>query len=410
MDSSIETETPLNVLVTTSTFPVHLDDGHPRFVFDLSDALATYGAVTVLAPDSPGAARHEELGAVKVRRFSYFFPRSRQMLALRKGMRENLRSSLLTKIQVPFFLFFQYIAIKKLMRGGTYDVLNAHWLLPQGLTAALAQGFQSQIKLVVHLHGGDISLLKHMRFGRNIARFIIKRCDAVFAAGSAVRDELDLLLGFPSGAVLQPMGVRRKQFARHDPPLPLPHECKSFQDGYLLCIGSMVEKKGMVYLLQAMPRVLKEHPQLKLVLIGDGPEEKRLHEEVNNLGIASSVALLGRRSQDEIIGFLHHCRTVIVPSITDRNGETEGMPTVVVEAMAAGVPVIGSRVAGLPDVIQHEENGWLCREKDPEDLAENILLALASDQEQMARAASERADDFDWSQIAAHYMKVIHAS
>jgi glycosyltransferase involved in cell wall biosynthesis len=96
-----------------------------------------------------------------------------------------------------------------------------------------------------------------------------------------------------------------------------------------------------------------------------------------------------------------------VPSIIDSRGETEGMPTVVIEAMAAGVPVVGSAVDGIPDIIRHGENGWLCREKDPEHLAETILAALdQSDDQRIRRAAAQTAEQHDWPRVAERYMEV----
>jgi glycosyltransferase involved in cell wall biosynthesis len=156
-----------------------------------------------------------------------------------------------------------------------------------------------------------------------------------------------------------------------------------------------------------MPRVLERHPEIGLVMIGDGPEYPALHEEVRRLGIRESVAMLGRKSHEEIVRYLHPCRVAVVPSIIDSHGETEGMPTVVVEAMAAGVRVVGSAVDGIPDVLRHGDNGWLCREKDPEDLAEKILMALEdSERSQITRRALETAADFDWERVAERYFRV----
>ena len=138
---------PLRVLITTSTFPIHLDDGHPRFIYDLADALAAHAEVTVLAPDSPDAVRRERMGALDVHRFSYFPLRNLQRLALGRGMRDNLRASWLARFQVPLYLLRQALAIRALVRRLRIDVVNAHWLVPQGLTAAWARGRRPRFKL-----------------------------------------------------------------------------------------------------------------------------------------------------------------------------------------------------------------------------------------------------------------------
>ena len=180
-----------------------------------------------------------------------------------------------------------------------------------------------------------------------------------------------------------------------------------FPEGFILFVGRLAEKKGAVYLVQAMRRVHERKPGVGLVIAGYGPEEEALRKKVKELNLQDRVQFVGRQSHPQIIKLLHACRVAAVPSIIDSRGETEGMPTVVVEALAAGVPVVGSNVDGIPDVIRHAENGWLCREKDPIDLAEKLLTALDCDRRQLEAAALATAEDYDWQQVAANYLSYI---
>lgn len=408
------------ILVTTSTFPVKTDDGIPRFILDLALALSHYADVTVLAPDAPGAALRERLGNVEVQRFSYFWPRSRQRLAISNqgGMRDNMRGSLLAKIQFPLFLLRQAANLRRLVYQRSFDVVNAHWLVPQGLTAAWVLRGSHDVKLVLHVHAGDVYLLQKLAFGRWIARFVVKRSAAIFADGSHVRDALDQLLGYDSHAILQPMGVNQQQFARRTDgqsvsdglaihPTDADFSDTEFPDGFILFVGRLVEKKGAIYLVRAMRRIHERKPGVGLVIVGYGHEEAALRAEVEELHLQDRVQFVGRKSHPQIVGLLHACRVAAVSSIIDSRGETEGMPTVVVEALAAGVPVVGSNVDGIPDVIQHAENGWLCQEKDPDDLAEKLLTALDCDRNQIAEAAVATAEKYDWQQVAANYLVCI---
>ena len=400
----------LRILVTTSTFPVHTSDGTPRFVYDLADALTAHAEVTALAPDASGASNSERIGALDIHRFRYFPVRRLQVLALGEGMRDNLRRSWLARLQIPSFLVCQALATRSLARSARVDVVNAHWLVPQGLTAAWARGRRRRFGLVLHVHAGDVYLLRTLPFGRAIARYVYRRADAIFADGSHVRDTLDDLLGFASGARLQPMGVRSATFARDiAPDSPGEQTANSetpFPDGFILFVGRLSEKKGTIYLVRAMQAVLKEHPSMGLILIGEGPEESRLKTEVDQLGLAGTVRFVGRRSHPEIARHLRACRVAVVPSIIDSRGETEGMPTVVLEALASGVRVVGSAVDGIPDVLRHQENGWLCREKDPDALAEQILAALADPTPStVVEAALETAGRHTWENVALNYMR-----
>ena len=391
------------VLISSSTFPLPRQKGLPRFVYDLSEALAQRAEVRALVPDAPQAERRELLGSVEVRRFSYFRPRRWQRLAYGHGMRANLRS-LLGKIQVPLFLAAQTAAIRSQLRSQRTQLLNSHWLVPQGLTAALAMGANRKVAHVLSVHAADVHLLQRLPFGRALARFVLDRTDFVFADGSGVREDLDHLLGRPSGAVLQPMGVHLESF-RSGPGLD-PGE-QPFADGFLLFFGRFTEKKGILYLLRALPRILEHYPRLGLIAIGYGELEEALRRESRKLGLEEAVLFPGRLAHSDIGRYLRDCRVAVVPSVIDRNGETDGMPTVVVEAMASGARVVGTAVDGIPDVIRHGENGWLCREKDPRDLADKILTALEDPSPSpVPRQAAETAEALDWSQVAARYLKV----
>ncbi|MEO1529567.1 MAG: glycosyltransferase [Planctomycetota bacterium] len=398
----------MRLLLTTSTFPVKQGDGIPRFILDLALALASYADVDVLAPDAPERPDDDSYDRINVHRFSYFWPRWAQRLAItnQRGMRENVRGSLLAKLQVPLFLMWQAIAVKRLVRRKKVDVVNAHWLVPQGLTAAWVLRRSPNVRLVLHIHAGDVYFLQRLSIGPRIARYVAKRADLIFAAGSHVRDALDDLLGFPSQAVIQPMGVDSKEFARGNVSEASTRNvfADRFEHGFILFIGRLVEKKGVPYLIQAMVEIRKQRPGVGLVIAGFGPEEPRLKAEVERLGLSDCVCFAGKQNRGEIIDLLHSCRAVAVPSIIDSRGETEGMPTVVVESLAAGVPVVGSAVNGIPDLIRHRENGWLCREKDSRDLAEKLLTALDSDCDELIADAIGTAQSNDWERVASNYV------
>jgi glycosyltransferase involved in cell wall biosynthesis len=202
------------------------------------------------------------------------------------------------------------------------------------------------------------------------------------------------------------MGVHLELFSERGASDAAPNAfSEEFRDGYVLFVGRFVEKKGTAFLIRALPSILQRHPQLGLVLVGSGPEEENVRREVANLGIDRSVCFVGRKSHAEIVDLLRGCRVAAVPSIIDSRGETEGMPTVVIEAMSTGVRVVGSDVDGIPDIIEHERNGWLCRPKDPEDLAAKILAALADPTPSpITQSAIETSKRFGWPQVAENYL------
>ena len=351
-----------------------------------------------------------DFGPVEVHRFTYFLPRRLQRLAYTAAMRDAIHASHLARLQVPCYLVAQTVRTVDLVRRLHIDVLNSHWLVPQGLSGAVASQFCHGLRHVVHAHAGDVYMLSRLQMGRSVARFVLSHSDAVAASGSHVRSTLDHVLGRPSGAVLQPMGADPSVCADAQQHGGAAHsvEDPGFADGYLLFFGRLVEKKGVIYLLRAMPRILAARPGLGLVIIGSGPLDGELNQEARRLGIGASVRFIGALPQSHIARYLHACRAAVVPSVIDSHGETEGMPTVVLESMAAGTRVIGSDVDGIPDIIRHAHNGWLCRPADPDHLATTILLALdCPESGPIIGAARQTAARFDWPAVARSYMQVL---
>jgi glycosyltransferase involved in cell wall biosynthesis len=272
-------------------------------------------------------------------------------------------------------------------------------MVPQGLTTAWARGRRPRFRHVLHVHAADVYLLARFPFGRRIAQYVLDRTETVLADGSHVRDALDALVGAPTGAVLQPMGAWVEDFQAPVEAIP-----SRFGGGYVAFVGRLVEKKGVVYLIRAVAAIRDRFPDLGLVVIGSGPLQASLTAEVTRLGLDAAVEFAGGQPHNEVIRYLRGCRLAVVPSIIDSQGETEGMPTVVVEMMAAGLRVVGSDVDGIPDVIDHGRNGWLARPGDVDDLADKILTALTDDSGSVVEAARATAAGLDWSRVALAYV------
>ncbi|RBO53186.1 colanic acid biosynthesis glycosyltransferase WcaL [Rhodovulum sp. BSW8] len=119
----------------------------------------------------------------------------------------------------------------------------------------------------------------------------------------------------------------------------------------LLFVGRLAAVKGVPLLLEAMARLRAEHPGARLTLIGDGPERARIEAEAARLGLGDRVVFAGYRSQDEVAGALARSDLFVLPSFA------EGVPVVLMEAMAAGLPVIATRIAGIPELVEDGVSG-----------------------------------------------------
>lgn len=165
----------------------------------------------------------------------------------------------------------------------------------------------------------------------------------------------------------------------------------------VLCIGTLHEVKGQTYLIDAVKTVTENGVQLKLHLVGDGPDQEMLERQVAETGLTDVVIFDGRCDRHEIIQLLQTADILVTPSVPTADGRREGIPVVLMEGMASAVPVISSRLSGIPELVQHEVNGLLTEPGDTAAIAA-ALLRLCNDRDLRRRfgAAGQKtvADQF----------------
>ena len=135
-------------------------------------------------------------------------------------------------------------------------------------------------------------------------------------------------------------------------------------------------KRAPYYLILSFLRVLEEFPQARLVLAGDGSLWSTCKNLISYYGLEENVELPGVIAPVEFRSFLKESLALVQHSVTAESGDTEGTPVAILEACAAGLPVISTKHAGIPDVIQEGENGFLTYEHDVEGMAESMIKLL----------------------------------
>jgi glycosyltransferase involved in cell wall biosynthesis len=166
-------------------------------------------------------------------------------------------------------------------------------------------------------------------------------------------------------------------------------------------------------LLDALTAVLREHPETLLVLGGYGDLRDDLERQAQQLGIADSVLFPGPVARDAINGFWNAGDIVVVPAVRDHRGNVDGLPNIILESMSAGRPIVASKIAGIPAVIDDGVHGLLAPEGDAHALAGAINRLLADPQTAAAlgRAARQRVErELRWSHIAARFERVYEAT
>jgi glycosyltransferase involved in cell wall biosynthesis len=250
-------------------------------------------------------------------------------------------------------------------------LVHAHFGLGGALALPIARALG--IPLVVTFHGGDATKETHYRrrlvprlYARRLAA--LQRDAALFVCVSEfVRDRL-VARGFPPEKLeVIHQGVELDAAVFGEP--------QAAGDPYVLFVGRFVEKKGVSHLIEAMRILDARGSRARLMLIGDGPLGQKLRDEARGL---RRVAFLGWLPNAEVRRHMRGALVLCVPSVTAPDGDSEGLPTVIFEAMAEAVPVVGSRHAGIAEAVEHGGTGILVPEGDPPTLADALEGLIAS--------------------------------
>ena len=394
------------VLVLTSTFPRWPNDTEPRFVYDLCQRLKNRYEIIVLSPHCQGARAYEDMDGLKVFRFRYA-PICMQKLAYTGGIAANLKQSPINGLLLPMFLFSQWVMILKLLRRFPVAAIHAHWLMPQGVLALVARGF-SRVKPAVLCtsHGGDLFSLNDP-ICRYIKREVICRSDALTVVSSAMQNEVScLLLGraYKRLSVI-PMGTDlKRQFS--------PDNTIKRQFFQILFAGRLVEKKGVRYLLDALPDVLQKNPEIQLNIVGNGSERVALEHQAQALGVDHRVNFLGNLPHAKLAEQYCQSTLAVFPFVQAGNGDMEGLGLVTIEALGCECPVIVSDIPAVRDVIVDRETGLLAEAGNSVQLAVLINELVADPKEAKRLASNGRRyvkDKFDWSVTGQAYSDLLES-
>ncbi|WP_424355715.1 glycosyltransferase family 4 protein [Methanobacterium sp. MBAC-LM] len=286
------------------------------------------------------------------------------------------------------------------------DIAHAHYNMPYSDYSALRYAKKNKVPFVVTYHadaqesgGNPIRNWAQMIYNRSLLKNVLNGADVIIATSKSYIDESKFLGDYRDKIEVIPNGINLEEFdiklgkEECRDKLGLPHDKK-----IILFFGNIVAYKGPHILLKAFSKVKNQFKDVKLVFAGRGEMQGELTKLAAELGIKNDIMFTGYVDEG-LKPFYYKCADIFcLPSIT----MAEAFGIVNLEAMACGIPVISSKLGGIPDVVVDRETGLLVNPEDEESLAESLMFLLENEDiaRKMGNNGKKKVEEYSWKKIA----------
>lgn len=230
-------------------------------------------------------------------------------------------------------------------------------------------------KLVTVFHGADISVKSILSVFQSDYEKLFKTGDLMLPISELWKSRL-LGLGCDESKIrVNRMGISSDQFKCRPLDTPLSKPLK------IISVARFIEKKGLKDALAAMKILKDQEINFQYSIVGDGDLKNDIETQIEELNLQNHISLLGFQPQEKVSELLQGADVFLLPSVTAKNGDMEGIPVALMEAMAMGLITISTYHSGIPELITHNENGLLAPENSPESLAQSIVSLVNNELE-----------------------------
>jgi glycosyltransferase involved in cell wall biosynthesis len=391
------------VVMVTTSYPRFPGDSIGTFMEPIAKSLAALGhEVHLVAPWHPLVARSQQEDGVRFHFFKYAPVRSLNVFGYAESLHADVSMRRRAYLSAPFALAAGWSAARSIARQYRATVMHGNWVIPGGAIAAAAA---PALPLVVSLHGSDVYIAEKLGAARRVARGVLRRAGAVTACSEDLGRRALALGADPARLEVVPYGVDTDRF-RPDSVARANRRAThgiAAEDPLLFAAGRMVRKKGFEYLIDALARVPPEMA-VTLAIAGDGDLSAELRERAVRAGVVERVHFLGNIPQNDVAAWLATADMVAVPSIRDDSGNVDGLPNIVLEALASGTPLITTPAGGIGQVVEHERTGLVVAERDSIRLADAITTLARDSAFRIRLGEAARAmvsARFGWERVAS---------
>jgi len=392
------------VVMVTSSYPRFPGDQVGTFMEPIARGVAARGhAVHVVAPWHPRVARPDEEHGVRFHFFRYLPPAGPHVFGYAGALRADVHLRASALVVTPLAVAAGIRAARRVAHALNATVMHGHWVVPGGFVARWAAG--ASTPLVVSLHGSDVYVAERHALIRRAATGVLRRAAWVTACSADLRTRAIALGANPLQSDVLPYGVDTTRFRPDaDARREVRARLQIADDApIVLAAGRLVRKKGFEYVIEAAGRLAPRWPGLLVLIAGDGDLAEELRARSKRKGVAEIVRFLGPIAQHDMPSMLAAADVVAVPSIRDDAGNVDGLPNVVMEALASGTPLVATPAGGIASVAEDGRTALIVPERDSDALAAAID-ALLSDPVRRAdlglAARREVCERYTWEHLA----------
>ncbi|MEK7578816.1 MAG: glycosyltransferase family 4 protein [Patescibacteria group bacterium] len=296
-----------------------------------------------------------------------------------------------SKIRRFWFNFWAFRQIKKRHQKNPYDIIHLHGdFIEAFFSGKLSK--KLSIPAVMTVHAG---LNKRLLKPKNAEYF--KNIGKIICVSNEIAEDLKSIGIQERKIEIITSGIYLSEFGNADK-----NGIVKLRDKYsqpiIVSVGVLRINKGFTYLIEAFKRIKEKIGSASLIIIGEGPEGKNLEKQASDI---SGIYFLGRQEHDKVIEYLKTADIFVLASISTSN-DREGMPTSIMEAMAAGLPVVATKVGGNPDFIKDGINGFIVNQGNSLEISQAVLKIL-SDNELFSKIRAQNLEDIkqkNWPIIA----------
>ncbi|MBL0717180.1 MAG: glycosyltransferase, partial [Desulfosarcina sp.] len=250
-----------------------------------------------------------------------------------------------------------------------YDIVHCHFG-PIGLNAVMLKEIKAPVKkIITTFHASDLTVFLKNK-NSDVYEDLFKHGDLFLPISQRWKKRLVELGCDENRIMVHHMGVDFRSF-KYKPRVPA-------ADGEIriISVARLVEKKGIEFGIQAVSRLVKSNQKIKYNIIGDGPLKNEYQKLIQSLGVDKNIKLSGWKRQSEVMENLDKSHILLAPSVTAKDGDQEGIPLALMEAMAMGLPVISTLHSGIPELIENGVTGFLVPEKDASALFHTLKYLI----------------------------------